>query len=460
MKTSIISILLLGAGTAGGYFLGLGKGKDGAGEIERARYEQMLVEKQSLMEKEKASLVKQAEEKARADVANWVPMPEQFKDASLDTIFDSPGPMGRFQAIMSYIQDMDEKDIPDELDKIRDKMRGGFDAEKMFAMHLMLTRYGSENFEGAVKYLDGQDMWTQGMGKMTVLSAAASTDPKKAVDYLKGEGSMLLNLPRIGGFAAGGVAKEWAKNDPDGALDWAKNLPDSARGGALGQVVGGIAMEDPRKAAGIVMEMNEGKDRTDLVGNVAGKWAATNPQEALAWANGLENPDEKRSAQKSALGGWADQDPAAAAKQLASFDGVDQQEGVGVVGSRWARKEPAVAAEWVAQQEGGSGKTQAMGDVMRNWTASEPEKASQWLTTQESGPGRDNGIVGLADTIGPSDPDASMEWVASISDADKRTNELKNRTKIWMNIDSEGATNWIQNSGSLNADEKATLLGR
>lgn len=454
----LTSILVLIAGGAGGFFLGQNRGQGGSAEEERVRYEQMIQEKESLFAKERAAIEKRASEDAKAAVANWVPMPKQFKDASLDTIFDSPGPMGRFQAIMSYIQDMDAKDIPGELDKVRDKMRGGFDAEKMFAMHLMLTRFGSDDFGGAIKYLDGQDMWTQGMGKMTVLSAAASTDPAKAVEYLKGDGDLLLNMPRIGGFAAGGVAKEWAKQDPDAALAWAKGLPDNARGGALEQVLGGIAMENPSKAAGMALDMEEGKDRTALIGNVAGKWAATNPQEALTWANGLTNADERTQAQRSALGGWADKDPASAAKSIAALDAVDAQDAVGVVGSRWARQAPADAATWVAGQAESKGKEQATADVMRNWTATEPEAASTWLSAQPAGPSRDKGILGLADTIGPSDPIASMEWVASISNAEQRSRELKNRTSIWMNLDAPGATEWIQSSNQLTPDDRAALL--
>jgi len=216
-------------------------------------------------------------------------------------------------------------------------------------------------------------------------------------------------------------------------------------------------MENPQKAAGIALEMEAGKDRTDLIGNVAGKWATNNPGDALAWASGLENEDERKRAQRSAIGGWADKDPAAAAESIASLDALEAQDAVGEVGSRWARQEPSAAAGWVTQQEEGAGKVRATADVMRNWTATEPENASTWLSAQPAGPSRDSGIVGLADTIGPSDPVASMEWVASISDAEKRTMEINNRVKIWRNIDADAANNWIETSEQLTATDRAAL---
>ncbi len=458
MKTVIITIVALVAGIGGGYLLGLGNGKKSGANEERVRLEGMLEEKDRLLLAEKKKIAA-AEGAPEGSGSEAVPMPNRFSDFDLGDIINSPGPMDRFQAIMAYIQKLPKEQLADELAEIRSQLRGGsFDAEKMFAMHLLLTRFGAEDFDGAIEYLGGLDIFSRGMGTMAVLTSAASMDPKRAIEYFEGEGSMLLNMPRIGGFAAGNVAKEWAKQDPEAAIEWAKGLPDSARGGALEQVVGGMAIEDPQKAASVAMDLEPGRDRTGLLGDIAEKWAAENPTEAMTWANSLEG-EERTRARREALGGWAETDPKAAAGFVDTLDTqVEKNAAVGVVGSRWARQNPSAAAQWVGDQPESDGKANATGSVMRVWTAAEPEQASQWLADQPAGASRDRGIIGLADTIGPSDPDSSMDWVASISNAETRTQQLNRRTKIWLGADSEGATNWINTSDRITDEERAGLL--
>lgn len=402
---------------------------------------------------------KSAAERAAA-LKSTIPMPAGMgmDDAGLAGIFGAPGPLDRFQGIFSHIQNLPADQIESEILRVREAMQAGsMDPDRLFAMHLLMTRFGLEQPERAVTWLNGQDMMTRGFGTVTVLASLASKDPQQAAKFFNDPDNPILKMPRVGSFAALGVAREWSRSDPAGALAWAKSLPEDSRAGAYTGLVGGMMAEDPLAATRTAQELPPGEERERLMGNIAENWGTKDPKAALAWANGLEG-EEKTEATKKALNGWANKDPKAAADHLGTLPAGERDKYTGSIAGRWANRNPAEAAAWVTTQPEGDGRKEAVGSVMGTWSESDPEKASTWLVDQPAGPSKDTGIVSLANSQVKSDPEAALTWAATINDPTTRSLQLKGNVRQWARRDAAAATEWVTTAPGLTPEERTELM--
>lgn len=451
MKKSFLIALttLTAAGTAAGFWLGHSMAARSTGEASRQQIALAVAQASALArtEAEKAALQR-----------TGIPMPRGMNGTSLNDIMSAPGPLDRFQGIFSHVQNLPADQIEAEILLARDAMQAGnFDPERLFAMHLLMTRFGLEQPDRAVSWLNGQDMMTRGFGTVTVLASLASKDPQAAAKFFNDPDNPILKMPRVGSFAALGVAREWSRTDPAGAMAWAKSLPEDSRGGAYTGLVGGMMAEDPLAATRTAKELPPGEDRERLMGNIAETWGNRDPQAALAWAATLEG-EEKTEANKKALNGWANKDPKAAAAHLATLPAAEGDKYLGAIAGRWANRNPSEAAAWLTTQPEGDGRKEAMGSVMGSWSETEPEKASAWLVTQPTGGSKDTGIVTLANSQVKSDPEAALTWAATINDPTTRSLQLKANVRQWARRDNAAASQWVASSPGLTPEERTELM--
>ena len=439
MTTKILPALLffigLATGVAGYHFIG-GSSKDET-EPSSAKSDDGTVG--TLLTKKKL---------VDTDAPSGIAVPEGFENArSIQDIMAKAGPRDRFQALMAYIDGIDVLEIEQALEEIRANMTSQFDPEAMFAMHMLMMRWGEEDSDGAFKSLEKLDLMSRAFGSMSVLAAVASDDPEAAASWLTDPKNIVAAFPQAGDFMATTVSKEWAKNDVNAALEWAKTLPAGKRAGAYNGVIGSLASENPQRASAMALELEPGKDRRNLIGNIAESWGRQSPAEALSWVQSLEEGDERDSALSKTLGGWAQAEPAEAAAYLDQMDEEERGEHVGAVAGPWARQDPAGAATWLVDQPEGDGKNEGMRQVMWMWTATEPEAASTWLAEQPPGPSRDHGVVSLASTTFETDPAAAVTWASSISDETMREQHVTNGMNRWTREEPEAASEWMQTSG-------------
>lgn len=441
----LLSAAITAGAALGGYWYGQAKASASAEARTLVRIQQAVAEAKAGSAKESAASTR-------------VPMPRGISGDNLADIFSSPGPLDRFQGIFAFVQGLPAARIEEEILKAREAMQAGnFDADRMFAMHLLMTRYGLEEPQKAMAWLGGQDMMTRGFGTVTVLASMASKDPQAAAKFFSDPENPILKVPRMGSFAALGLAREWSRTDPAGALAWAKTLPEESRAGAYTGVVGGMMTEDPKAAIRTAQELPPGEDRERLMGNLSESWANRDPEAALKWAGTLEG-EEKSEATRKALNGWASRDPKAASAYVATLPPEQRDAAVGTVAGRWANQNPAEAATWLSGQAEGDGKKDAMGSVMNSWTAMEPEKASAWLRDQPEGVSKDQGIVSLANSQMKSDPEAAMTWASTISNPATRSLQMKTNMRQWARRDAGAASAWAQSAPGLTPEDRAELL--
>jgi hypothetical protein len=379
---------------------------------------------------------------------------EDVPGATLRQILANPDPLTRIEMLLAYVKGISKEDIPDALFALQESAPE-WDPHMRMAVDLLLTRWGTMDAEGALAYTQNmKNRKRAGQASMQVLRVLASQDPEKAKAWL----TTLTDNPEakngwMGHFYAGTVATEWVRQDPEAALAWANSLPESQRRGALGGALETIAATNPVQAAEFAMDLDPGKERSEVIGKIAESWAESAPKEAMEWAMTLPGEDGE-SAIRQAISGWAEIDAAAAAAFVDAIPVAERSDShIREVANRWANQEPAAAAQWLDSQPDGRGKTDAMGHVVWNWTNADPQAASTWLIEQPAGEARDRGIGALAKATFDSDPAAAVIWAAEISNEQTRTASLERGVRGWLERDPEAARQWLNSTDVISAEE-------
>ena len=117
---------------------------------------------------------------------------------------------------------------------------------------------------------------------------------------------------------------------------------ETQRSGALIGVLGTLAASDPASASTLAMELEPGRARSEVIGQIAEAWAERSPQEAIDWAMSLQAGDRRRGVSE-VLAGWAEAAPAEAAAYVDEIP-ADQRGDYFIenVANSWARQAPAV----------------------------------------------------------------------------------------------------------------------
>ena len=367
-------------------------------------------------------------------------IPTTFPE-SLDDVLAIADPLQRYEALLAFIKTLNPEEIEGYLDGLR-VGKGKMDAETNFLRRLLLARWTQEDPDGALASLSSASGKQAYADAGTILGTLAAMDPAKAAAWLSNSDNPILNQPWMSGFLTQSVAEQWARQDPDAALEWASTLDPDQRVGAYSGIIDNIMQSDPQRAAALAMSLDS-SERPKLLGQIAEAWGAQDPGEAVNWANSLAAGDREGALQE-ALGSWAASAPSEAA---AYVDQLPERERAGVVGEiarNWAQQEPAEAAEWLGSQPEGQSKTDAMGHVMWNWTTSDPEAAANWLGEQPAGPSYDSGVTGLAKaaTHAYDDPSTAVNWASTIENQDLRDSMTQHTLGVWRRQDEAAAESW------------------
>jgi RNA polymerase sigma factor (sigma-70 family) len=125
-------------------------------------------------------------------------------------------------------------------------------------------------------------------------------------DYMDDPQKWIARLPLLPEAArAKGVeriARAWAGQALDQAIDWAGSLPaGDARNGALAEVTSTFAHKDPTGAAEWVALMEPGPERDHSAASLVPAIAEKYPQEAWEWTLSIEDPNERNRAATEAV---------------------------------------------------------------------------------------------------------------------------------------------------------------
>ena len=364
----------------------------------------------------------------------------------LREILAIPNPLERYEALLAFVKNLTAGEIEDYLDGLRPG-KGKMDPETNFLRSLLLAKWTQENPDAALASLSSAGGKQAYSDAGTVLGTLAAMDPAKAAAWLSNSDNPILRQPWMSGLLAQSVAEQWARQDPDAALEWASTLDPEQQVGAYSGIINNILESDPQRAAALAMSLDS-SDRPKLLGQIAEAWAARDPAEAVAWANTLSGGDREGSLQE-ALGSWAASDPSRAAAYVDQLPEQERADFVGDVARNWAEQAPADAAAWLGNQPEGESKAGVMGHVMWNWTTTDPEAAANWLGEQPAGPSYDNGVTGLAKAAAHAYEDAAtaVNWASTIENQDLRNRMTQHTLGVWSRQDEGAAQSWANENG-------------
>jgi hypothetical protein len=372
---------------------------------------------------------------------------------SVEGALREPSQLARLQSLMDLYAGMDAAQL-EEAAKSLDNLPMG---DRIMASMLLFSQWGEVDPQGALAYTK-----TMGFGGMfarpTVLRSWASMDPVNAAKYFTENPNDFATMGGRGGpdgdNGAGVIAREWAKLDPQAALEWAQGLDGRDKSSALVSVLGEMAAKDPAEAASVAAGL-EGDDRNRAYSEIAEKWALADYASAEAWINTLSGED-KQDAMASAIGVLAKSDPQGASMKVAAMaEGNEKERAIRDVGASWARENPAAAAEWVAAQESGG---DGMRNVMATWAGQDAPAALSFIESQPQGAIRDSATQAYLWTNRDMAPTQSLALAETITDERDRSRAIGMTASRWMREDEVAAKAYVEQSTAISDEIKERIL--
>ena len=259
----ILPVAALVVGAAGGYLSG--KSSDSGGQ---------------------ASAREEAGQRTRSSnrhEAAFTEPTKKIRAGSTDQIAKMPGNSNRILALLQFYAGLSPEQLAEEATKLDNLPIN----ERIMASFLLFGRWSEVDPTAAMAFSNTMGM-AGGFVRPTILQSWASVDPANAAKYYQENPREFGMMGMMGGRGPGGgqngasiIASEWARQDPVAALAWAASLTTD-KGSAMSSVIGEVAKNDPRKAAAMIGQMDEG-DRAGTYRSVAAQYGALDFVDAQSW---------------------------------------------------------------------------------------------------------------------------------------------------------------------------------
>ena len=189
----------------------------------------------------------------------------QSRLLDLDAILAIQDPQSRLSKLLSFANEVEAWEIPNAITRLHEHT-AEWDPDARLTSQLLYTRWGRVDGEAALEHVQSLDYLTAGDEITFVVAALASERPERALAWLENPANKLAHNPAMAQRLAGSVTKEWARLDPDAAIDWALASDRSQRVGAMTGALGTIATTRP-----------------DLLGPSLQRWQLLSPSESEQW---------------------------------------------------------------------------------------------------------------------------------------------------------------------------------
>ncbi len=263
---------------------------------------------------------------------------------------------------------------------------------------------------------------------------------------------------------------QWARSDPQQALDWASAYLDRAAfTQARTSIVAAWAESDPAAALSWLREKLAAaarKDRHQLSTDynaILTVWAQNDPAAALqvvlqpessvgvhAWHGfsqivhqdsqrdiafdlvlGIEDEAARQKGLESLLLAWGKNDPAAAARWL-DKNGYTDKGTQWAVSQRYQRLDPAANADWLFGRVMPENREQTLTTAIAYWARADPTAAGDWV--EASGISLDGVAEQLANTLYRGSPARAMAWAMRIEDENRRRMTIGSVLRRLLNL--------------------------
>ena len=440
MKNSwIIPVATLAVGAVGGYISG--KGSDSGGHAQAPEASSSRTRSSN-----------RSESSAASDVT------KKSRALSAEQIARMPGNSSRIQAMLEFYEGLSAEQLAEEATKLDGLPMN----ERIMASILLFGRWAEVDPTAAMTFSNTMG-FAGGFVRPTILQSWASVDPVNAAKYYA-ENPREFAMMGMGGGRGGPmggqdgasiIAAEWARQDPAAAMAWASSLT-TGKGEAMNSVITEMAKTDPRKAAGMISQMDP-NDQAAAYRSVAAQYGALDFAEAQTWIRSLP-ADDQGEALAAAIGGLSNTDPTAAAKQLALMPEGDARDRAtnDVIGDL-ARVDPQAAAVFLNSQESDRAQRDGMRELIPIWTSQNPAAASKYIESLPQGRVRDSAIGPYVWSNNTSPPKDLIILAESMEDDGDRERTVSVAYMRWMREDATAAKASIAASTVLSDETKERI---
>ena len=163
-----------------------------------------------------------------------------------------------------------------------------------------------------------------------------------------------------------GVLREWARQQPEKALEWALGQPDGPqRREVLVDVCYQVAQSDPATAVSMAQQLHLDQGLGAVMENLIQQWAGQDVSAAYVWAQSQPTGEEKNGLMMRIAFVQSQTDPAAAAQMVVEqiTPGQTQTEATMTVLHQWASLDMPGATGWAQLFPEGALRERAMNEL-------------------------------------------------------------------------------------------------
>ena len=193
-----------------------------------------------------------------------------------------------------------------------------------------------------------------------------------------------------------------------------------------------MAQENPEEAIQWVMDMPQGKTRTDTIRNMSWQLTEQNPEQAIALANTLNSRQERQSMLGQIASSWANQDLDAARAWAESLpDDETRTQVIGQLAGHWAQQDPTSAMAYAAGLEDTQSQAKAVRSMMHSLISQDPKGALAWVDQDVDASVRSQVMPELLSQWARQSPLEAAEYVAEMGSGDLQNQAAVQVARQW-----------------------------
>jgi hypothetical protein len=281
--------------------------------------------------------------------------------------------------------------------------------------------------------------------RMNGVAPWAAKDPRHAAEFI-----FQNPLDSISSSAIAIVGNEWAKQDPNSALEFAAAQP-----GELGTVLGGSAMKEWTKrdfhSAGSWLAAAAPQSRSRFSSSFVEAWAKEDAPGALAWCEQHLTGTSLAASVTGAVKGLAATDIGRAKALVADMQPSHARAEAAVVVARDLfpknfsneSMNPQTVA-WLASLDSDAAtRVLRETDLRWKWIESDPQSMALFLSSLPNDKGLDRADTDLAREMARKNPGAAMEWASTLP-GERRLSAGAAAFSHWFGAQPSEGSQWLR----------------
>ncbi|MGI8603192.1 MAG: hypothetical protein ACR2OZ_09345 [Verrucomicrobiales bacterium] len=208
--------------------------------------------------------------------------------------------------------------------------------------------------------------------------------------------------------------KAWCERDLAGALDWAKQLSPENRAQFLPQVVSKLAAQDLEQARSLFESLPPSRERERVGPAIVGEWAKSDPQAALDWIED-KMTGGKGEAYGAWIQACSEKGLDRAADLLGALpEGNGRDAATAALASRWGEKDLKAAVAWLETTPSSAARRRAYEQLSWRWMEKDLAGFQQFISTAPAGDVPRNALMNIGYRLVDKPLDQTLAWLQAL----------------------------------------------